>query len=98
MTDFRDAIKDIEPSALREIYVEVPEIAWDEVGGLDEVKDRLKESVEWPLTKPEIFEHFNIKPPRGIVLFGAPGTGKTLLARPLPTKRRQTSSPSRVQK
>ena len=77
MDDFRDAIKDIEPSALREIYVEVPEIAWDEVGGLDEVKDRLKESVEWPLTKPEIFEHFNIKPPRGIVLFGAPGTGKT---------------------
>jgi transitional endoplasmic reticulum ATPase len=81
MDDFRDAIKDIEPSALREIYVEVPEIAWDEVGGLDEVKDRLKESVEWPLTKPEIFEHFNIKPPRGIVLFGAPGTGKTLLAK-----------------
>ena len=81
MSDFRDAIKDIEPSALREIYVEVPEIAWDEVGGLDEVKDRLKESVEWPLTKPEVFEHFNIKPPRGIVLFGAPGTGKTLLAK-----------------
>ena len=81
MDDFKEAIRDIEPSALREIYVEVPEVSWDEVGGLTEVKDRLKESVEWPLTKPELFEHFGIKPPRGIVLFGAPGTGKTLLAK-----------------
>ena len=81
MEDFRYAIKEVEPSALREIYVEIPEVTWDEVGGLDEVKDRLKESVEWPLTKPELFEHFGIKPPRGIVLFGAPGTGKTLLAK-----------------
>jgi len=81
MDDFREAIKDIEPSALREIYVEIPKVTWDEVGGLEEVKDRLKESVEWPLTKPELFEHFGIKPPRGIVLFGAPGTGKTLLAK-----------------
>ncbi|RJU88766.1 MAG: AAA family ATPase [Candidatus Poseidoniales archaeon] len=81
MDDFKEAIKDVEPSALREIYVEVPEVSWEEVGGLLEVKDRLKESVEWPLTKPELFEHFGIKPPRGIVLFGAPGTGKTLLAK-----------------
>jgi transitional endoplasmic reticulum ATPase len=81
MDDFRHAIKDIEPSALREIYVEIPKVTWEEVGGLEEVKDRLKESVEWPLTKPELFEHFGIKPPRGIVLFGAPGTGKTLLAK-----------------
>jgi len=81
MDDFKEAIRDIEPSALREIYVEVPEVGWSEVGGLQEVKDRLKESVEWPLTKPELFEHFGIKPPRGIVLFGAPGTGKTLLAK-----------------
>ena len=68
------AIRDIEPSALREIYVEVPEVSWADVGGLDEVKERLKESVEWPLTMPDRFEHFGIKPPRGIVLFGAPGT------------------------
>ena len=81
MDDFRHAIKDIEPSALREIYVEIPKVTWEEVGGLQEVKDRLKESVEWTLTKPELFEHFGIKPPRGIVLFGAPGTGKTLLAK-----------------
>jgi transitional endoplasmic reticulum ATPase len=81
MNDFKEAIKDVEPSALREIYVEIPEVTWEEVGGLQEVKDRLKESVEWPLTQPELFEHFGIKPPRGIVLFGAPGTGKTLLAK-----------------
>ena len=81
MADFRLAIKEIEPSALREIYLEVPEVSWDEVGGLQEIKDRLKESIEWPLTKPELFEHFGINPPRGIVLFGAPGTGKTLLAK-----------------
>ena len=81
MDDFRVAIREIEPSALREIYVEVPDVSWESVGGLTEIKDRLKESVEWPLTKPELFEHFGIKPPRGIVLFGAPGTGKTLLAK-----------------
>ena len=81
MADFRMAIKEVEPSALREIYLEVPEVSWDEVGGLQDIKDRLKESIEWPLTKPELFEHFGINPPRGIVLFGAPGTGKTLLAK-----------------
>ncbi|MBT6644605.1 MAG: CDC48 family AAA ATPase [Euryarchaeota archaeon] len=81
MEDFKLAIREIEPSALREIYVEIPEVSWDQIGGLTEVKDRLKESVEWPLTKPELFKHFGIKPPRGIVLFGAPGTGKTLLAK-----------------
>ena len=81
MSDFRQAIKEIEPSALREIYLEIPEVSWDQVGGLEEVKERLKESIEWPLTKPEMFEHFGINPPRGIVLFGAPGTGKTLIAK-----------------
>ena len=81
MNDFKIAIRDIEPSALREIYVEIPEVSWADVGGLDEVKERLKESVEWPLTMPDRFEHFGIKPPRGIVLFGAPGTGKTLIAK-----------------
>ena len=81
MVDFREAIKEIEPSALREIYVEVPTASWDDVGGLDEIKERLKESIEWPLNQPETFEHFGIKPPRGIVLFGAPGTGKTLIAK-----------------
>jgi transitional endoplasmic reticulum ATPase len=81
MADFKLAIKEIEPSALREIYLEVPEVSWDQVGGLKEVKERLKESIEWPLTRPEMFNHFGINPPRGIVLFGAPGTGKTLIAK-----------------
>ena len=81
MADFRLAIKEIEPSALREIYLEVPEVSWDQVGGLMEVKERLKESIEWPLTRPEMFDHVGINPPRGIVLFGAPGTGKTLIAK-----------------
>ena len=81
MIDFREAIKDIEPSALREIYVEIPEVGWDQVGGLQEIKDRLKESIEWPLTQPDLFSHFGVKPPRGVVLFGAPGTGKTLIAK-----------------
>nr|ANV81028.1 hypothetical protein [uncultured Candidatus Thalassoarchaea sp.] len=81
MVDFHLAIKDIEPSALREVYIEVPQVSWDQVGGLDEIKDRLKESIEWPLNRPETFEHFGIKPPRGIILFGAPGTGKTLIAK-----------------
>tara|TARA_B100000214_G_scaffold353465_1_gene309518 strand:- start:5426 stop:7657 length:2232 start_codon:yes stop_codon:yes gene_type:complete len=81
MADFKLAIKEIEPSALREIYLEVPEVSWDQVGGLKEVKERLKESIEWPLTRPEMFDHFGINPPRGIVLFGAPGTGKTLIAK-----------------
>ena len=81
MDDFKQAMKDVEPSALREIYVEVPELSWDDVGGLEEVKERLKESIDWPLTKPELFKHFGIEAPRGILLFGAPGTGKTLLAK-----------------
>jgi len=81
MADFKLAIKEIEPSALREIYLEVPEVSWEQVGGLQEVKERLKESIEWPLTRPEMFDHFGINPPRGIVLFGAPGTGKTLIAK-----------------
>ncbi|MCH2428481.1 MAG: CDC48 family AAA ATPase [Candidatus Thalassarchaeum sp.] len=81
MSDFQEAVREIEPSALREIYIEVPEVSWDKVGGLEDVKERLKESIEWPLTMPEKFEHFGINPPRGIMLFGAPGTGKTLIAK-----------------
>ena len=81
MSDFQEAVREIEPSALREIYVQVPEVTWEEVGGLQDVKERLKESVEWPLNMPEKFEHFGITPPRGIMLFGAPGTGKTLIAK-----------------
>ena len=88
MGDFKLAIRDIEPSALREIYVEIPETTWDQIGGLHEVKERLKESIEWPLTQPELFERFGIKAPRGILMFGAPGTGKTLMARAIANEAR----------
>ena len=81
MDDFKNAYRGIEPSAMREFLIEVPKVSWDDVGGLEEVKQQLQEAVEWPLTKPEVFERMGIKPPRGVLLYGAPGTGKTLLAK-----------------
>ena len=79
--DFRQAKKGIEPSALREVFVEVPNVTWDDVGGLTETKDRLQESVQWPLAYPEVFDHMEMEPSKGILLYGPPGTGKTLLAK-----------------
>jgi len=84
--DFRAALKRIEPSAMREVFVEVAEVHWDEVGGLDEAKQSLIESVEWPLRYPEAFECVGVRPPRGLLLYGLPGTGKTLLVRALATE------------
>jgi transitional endoplasmic reticulum ATPase len=81
MDDFKEALKDVEPSALREVVVEVPRVTWEDIGGLDSVKEKLKELVEMPLTNPKVFTRMGIKPSRGILLFGAPGTGKTLLAK-----------------
>jgi len=78
--DFERALKNSEPSALREIYVEIPEISWDDIGGLDKVKQQIIETVEWPLKYPEKFREFGIEPPTGILLYGPPGTGKTMLA------------------
>jgi transitional endoplasmic reticulum ATPase len=83
--DFRNALKKIEPSAMREVFVEVAEVQWDEVGGLVEAKQSLIEAVEWPLKYPEAFLSVGIRPPRGILLYGLPGTGKTLLVRALAT-------------
>ncbi len=79
--DFKDALKVVRPSALREVLVDVPTVTWNDVGGLEDVKQQLKEAVEWPLKHPEVFKRLGVRPPRGILLYGAPGTGKTLLAK-----------------
>jgi len=84
--DFMSAMKDMNPSLIREIYVEVPNVRWSDIGGLDEAKQQLKEAVEWPLKYPEIYEKMGVRPPRGILLFGPPGTGKTLLAKAAATE------------
>lgn len=80
-SDFDSAFKNIEPSAMREVFVEVAHVRWDDIGGLETAKQELIEAVEWPLKYPEMFEAVNTTPPRGILLFGPPGTGKTMLAK-----------------
>ncbi len=86
MEDFIAALKTIVPSGLREIYIEVPEVRWSDIGGLEDVKQQLREVVEWPLKYPGLYEGMGITPPRGILLFGPPGTGKTLLAKAAATE------------
>src|SRR5579875_1703368 len=81
MNDFQDALTEVEPSALREVLVEVPDVHWTDIGGLTEVKQELEESIEWPLKYREVFDYANSTPPKGILLYGPPGTGKTLLAK-----------------
>ncbi|MCJ7445174.1 MAG: CDC48 family AAA ATPase [Methanotrichaceae archaeon] len=84
--DFYEAMKKVEPSAMREVFVEVSEVHWKDIGGLEEVKQALIESVEWPLKYSEAFETVGIRPPKGILLYGLPGTGKTMLAKALATE------------
>ncbi|MDY6965353.1 MAG: CDC48 family AAA ATPase [Halobacteriota archaeon] len=79
--DFYEALRNIEPSAMREVFIEVPKVNWDDVGGLKKAKEDLIEAVEWPLKYPEPFETLNTKPPKGVLLFGPPGSGKTLLVK-----------------
>lgn len=79
--DFENALKDVQPSAIREILIEVPTVSWDDVGGLEEVKRLLKEVVEWPLKNPESYRDIGVEAPKGVLLYGPPGTGKTLLAK-----------------
>ncbi|MDD3753492.1 MAG: CDC48 family AAA ATPase [Methanobacterium sp.] len=80
-SDFKEALKEIQPSALREILVQIPNIKWDDIGGLENAKQELIEAVEWPLKYPESFDKFGVTPPRGVLIHGPPGTGKTLLAK-----------------
>ncbi len=79
--DFSDALKEIEPSAMREVLVEITKTTWDDVGGLDNIKKELHEAIELPLEDPASFERLGIRPPKGVLLYGPPGTGKTLIAR-----------------
>jgi len=81
MDNFLEALKEIEPSAIREVFVEVPDVKWSDVGGLENIKQELKEAIEWPLKYPDVFVKANTNPPKGILLYGRPGTGKTLLAK-----------------
>ncbi len=86
-SDFHAARKVVQPSALREVLIEIPDVLWDDIGGLDEIKDVLIQNIEGRLRYPEIFEKLHYKPPKGILLFGPPGTGKTLLVKGLASKR-----------
>jgi transitional endoplasmic reticulum ATPase len=79
--DFREALKGITPSALREVFVEVPDVTWNQVGGVEDTKERLRETIQWPLEYPEVFEQLDMAAARGVLLYGPPGTGKTLLAK-----------------
>jgi transitional endoplasmic reticulum ATPase len=81
MDNFLEAMTEVEPSAIREFFIEVPDVKWDDVGGLDHIKEELKEAIEWPLKHSDLFKKVNSHPPKGILLYGAPGTGKTLLAK-----------------
>jgi transitional endoplasmic reticulum ATPase len=84
--DFMNAYREITPTAMREVYIEVPSVNWADVGGLTEVKQELQEAVEWPIKKPEVFKRIGIRPPKGILLFGPPGCGKTMLAKAVATE------------
>ncbi len=79
--DFKDALKIVRPSALREVLIETPNIGWSDIGGLDGIKQELIEAVDWPIKNPDAFKRLGIRPPRGLLLYGPPGTGKTLLAK-----------------
>jgi len=84
--DFDYALRIVEPSAMREVLIETPNVKWNDIGGLEKVKEDLKESIEWPLTTPDAFKRMGINPPRGVLLYGPPGCGKTLLARAVATE------------
>ena len=84
--DFKSALKDMQPSTMREVLIEKPNVRWEDIGALEEAKQELKEAVEWPLKFGKVFDHMNAKPPKGILLYGPPGTGKTMLAKAVATE------------
>lgn len=84
--DFAGALREVQPSAVREVFIEIPNVRWEEIGGLSAEKQELIEVVEWPLKKPEAFRRMGITPPKGVLIFGPPGCGKTLLARAVATE------------
>ncbi|MFB6114220.1 MAG: CDC48 family AAA ATPase [Halodesulfurarchaeum sp.] len=86
--DFSEAMKGITPSGLREVFLEVPDVSWEDVGGLKDTKKRLQETIQWPLEYPEVFETMDLESPRGVLLYGPPGTGKTLLAKAIANESR----------
>jgi len=81
--DFREALKEVRPSALREVQVQIPNISWNDVGGLDELKEELREAIEWPIKYKDAYDYVDVETPKGILLHGPPGTGKTLIAKAL---------------
>src|SRR6478735_11734836 len=83
--EFENALKDVQPSALREVYVQRPTVQWTDLGGLQEVKEELKEAIEWPLKHADLFAEADITPPKGLLLYGPPGTGKTMIAKAVAT-------------
>jgi transitional endoplasmic reticulum ATPase len=86
MNDFEEALKDVMPSAMREVYLETPDIKWADIGGLDDVKKELQEAVEWPLKFPDLYKAIGYNMPKGVMLHGPSGTGKTLLAKAVATE------------
>ncbi len=84
--DFREALRVVRPSAMREVLIEVPNVKWEDIGGLEAMKQELIEAVEWPIKNPEAFRRLGVKPPKGLLLYGAPGTGKTMLAKAVATE------------
>lgn len=84
--DFNNALREMSPSALREVFIESPNVHWSDIGGGEDVKQELKEAVEWPMTYPALFKHLSARPPKGILLYGPPGTGKTMLAKAVATE------------
>ena len=84
--DFVEALRGMQPSTMREVLIEKPNVKWEDIGALEDAKQELKEAVEWPLKYSKVFSHMNAKPPRGILMYGPPGTGKTMLAKAVATE------------